>query len=374
MLLAALLAAALRSLGVRHAWIACGVVAGLALGPQGLGRVEPRLQASLFSGAVRERHDATLAERTLEVARTTAMLQGAALEDSESARLQADALAAREHMLQAREAFDLPALWLVSLASTLVLLSASPLLGRVAWWHGGGPAVGAWSAAAPVAGLWLAVSFRVDGSPEPWWMCAAAITCVGAAAPSFRERWIGVQLSGPSGGTEGAAAAGSVLALGLVVVAAAIGVADHPAWLMPWGGMLAAWGLASAPPPAMKRLGQAALAGTVAVACSRLEPATDWNGWLTLWVLVAIEDLRWFGAAAGLVLWGRLAWKRALRASLPLSDTSPAVAALASVAWMAGAVPAWMAMSLIVAAAAVSLMEPQRRAAAQRLERASLQP
>ena len=44
-------------------------------------------------------------------------------------------------------------------------------------------------------------------------------------------------------------------------------------------------------------------------------------------------------------------------------------AALASVALMAGAVPAWMATAMIMAAAVVSLMEPLRRGTAEHLER-----
>jgi hypothetical protein len=369
-LLAWLIGAALRSLRVRHAWILSGVIAGVALGPLGLGRVAAATQASLFQGAVVERRDALLAERTLEVARSTAGSRMAALESADETRLQAELLAAQERLRAAREAFDLPASWVVSLLATFVVIGVSPLLGRVAWWRGGGPAVGVWSAALPVAGLLAALSLHGAATPEPWWICAAAIACVGGAPPRVRDRWIITQLTGPSApGVDAAGAAAGVLALVLVLTGAITGVCGEAAWLMPWGGLLAAWGLAAAPPAAMQRLARAALAGSVAIACARLDLARTWNGWMALWTLVAVEDLKWLGGTLGLMLWGRLGWTRSLRVCLPLADASPAVAALASVALMAGAVPAWMATAMIMAAAVVSLMEPLRRGTAEHLER-----
>ena len=371
-LLAALVGSALRSMRVRHAWILSGVLAGMALGPQGLGRVSPQLQASLFRGAAAEQRDADLTQRTLEVARSTARSQAASIDDADASRLQADALAARERLLAAREAFDFPAMWMVSLLATFVMIGASPLLGRVEWWRDGGPAIGVWTAAAPAAGLLVAMTLHAPGAAEPWWICAAAIACVGAAPARARDRWVGVQLAGPmAAGADGAGAVAGLLSLTLVLVAAWTGVCSELAWLMPWGGLMAAWGLASTPPRAVRRLSRVALAGTVAIACSRLDFPAEWNGWLALWTLVAIDDLKWLGATIGLVLWGRLGWARSLRVCLPLADASPAIAAMASVALLAGAVPAWMAASLLLAAAAASLMEPLRRGTALQLERAA---
>jgi hypothetical protein len=369
-LLAWLLGAVLRSLRVRHAWILSGVIAGVALGPLGLGRAAPTTQASLFLGAAAQRRDALLAERTLEVARSTAGMRAASLDPADETRLQAEVLATRERLRTAREDFDFPALWLVSLLTTFVVIGVSPLLGRAVWWRGGAPAVGVWSAALPVAGLLAALALHGEITPEPWWICAAAMACVGGAPPRARDRWIITQLAGPvAPGVDAAGAVAGMLAIGLVLIAAFTGVHAEAAWLMPWGGMLAAWGLAAAPPASLQRLARAALAGTVAIACTRLDLAESWNGWITLWTLVAIEDLRWLGGTLGLMLWGRLGWTRSLRVCLPLADTSPAVAALASVALLAGTVPPWMAMAMIMAAAAVSLMEPLRRGTGEQLER-----
>lgn len=370
MLLAWLLGAALRSLRMRHAWILSGVVAGVTLGSSGLGRIAPLTQAWLFQGAVTERSEASLAERTLEVARAASGSRAASLDPADETRLEAEVMATRERLRNAREAFDFPAMWLVSLLATFVLIGASPLLGRVAWWRGGAPAVGVWSAALPVAGLLTALSLHGSISPQPWWVIAAAIACVGGAPPRIRDRWITAQLAGPlAGGVEVACAVAGMVAMVLAMAGAVAGICNEPAWLMPWAGMLVAWGLAWAPAPALRRLARVALAGIVAIACTRLDLAADWRGWMTLWTLVAIEDLRWLGATFGLMLWGRLGWTKSLRVCLPLADSSQSVAALASIALLTNAVPAWMAAAMMVAAAAVSLMEPLRRSTAEHLER-----
>jgi hypothetical protein len=370
LLLAWLLGAAMRSLRIRHAWILSGVIAGVALGPTGLGRIAPATQASLFHGATRQRDEAALAERTLEVARAASRSRAASLDPADETRLEAEVMASHERLRDARETFDFPAMWLVSLLATFVMVGVSPLLGRVALWRGGGPAIGVWSASLPAAGLLAALSLHGSASPETWWIIAAAIACVGGAPPRIRDRWITAQLAGPlAGGVEVACAVAGMAALALVLAGAAAGICDEPAWLMPWAGLLAAWGLAWAPAPALRRLARGALAGAVAIACTRLELAADWRGWIALWTLVAIEDLRWLGATFGLMLWGGLGWTKSLRVCLPLADSSPAVAALASTALLANAMPVWMAAAMIVAAAAVSLMEPLRRSTAAHLER-----
>ena len=77
------------------------------------------------------------------------------------------------------------------------------------------------------------------------------------------------------------------------------------------------------------------------------------------------------GGTLGLMLWGRLGWARSLRVCLPLADASPAIAAMASVALLTGALPPWMAASLLLASAVASIMEPRRRGTAAQLERSA---
>lgn len=364
------LGAALRGMRLRRAWILAGVLTGVALGPQGLGRIAPEAHAELFHGAADARQESRRAVRTLEVMRETALMNRAVADEGDLARLQAEVVAAEERLRSRREAFDLPAVWSVSILATLVMVGFSPLTGRSRWWSGGAAAVGIWSAAAAGAGLTAAVAWRADGDAESWWLCAAAIACVGATPAPPRERWVVDRLAGSMAPAAlHAGAVSGVVALALAATAAFSGTGDAAAWLMPWGGMLASWGLVDGGAGGARRVARVAMAAAVAVALTRVDVAAAWQGAFPLWVLVAIEDLRWLGGAAGMALWTRLGWSRSLRSCLPLADASPAIAALAAVATITGTIPDWAGMSLIMAAAAVALMEPLRRGTAAHLDR-----
>ena len=367
--LAAGLGRLLRGCGIRTAWITAGVCTGALLGAGGLGRVMPTWHDRYFAGAVMERRETFVAARAIELAQLAALPQGARVDSDDLALLESQLRAAQEHERDAKATFDQPALWLVALMSAFVMVGASPLLGRVTWWRHGGPAIGAWHVALPATMVLLTLNVMDTSLPQGWWMYAIASVCVGCASLASRELWTASRMLG-AGATslDPARAMAGVQALVLAALAWWTDGRDAIAWMLPWGAMLAAWGLASEPPARLMRLAGPVTAGAVAIAMTRLDVATDWRGWIALGVFVAAEDMKWLGAGVGLSLWSRAGWTRSLRATMPLADGSRAQAVLASVAVLEGLVPAWMGLALLVTAAAVELLEPVRRRTALRLD------
>lgn len=342
---------------------------GALLGAGGLGQVVPAWHDRYIAGAVMERRETFVAERAIELAQLAALPQGARVDSEDLARLESQLRAAQEHERDAKTGFDLPALWMVALLGAFVMVGASPLLGRVVWWRHGGPAIGAWHVALPAAMVVLTLSVMDVSQPRGWWMYAIASVCVGCATLTSREVWTASRMLGagamsldPTRGMAG------MLALLLAALAWWSDGRDGTAWMLPWGAMLAAWGLASEPPAKLMRLAGPATAGAVAIAMTRLDATADWRGWIVLGVFVAAEDMKWLGAGVGLSLWSRTGWTRSLRATMPLADGSRAQAVLASVGVLEGLVPAWMGLALLVSAAAVELLEPVRRRTALRLD------
>lgn len=367
--LAAGLGRLLRSCGIRAAWITAGVSVGALLGAGGLGRVMPAWHDRHIAGAVMERRETFVAERAIELAQLAALPQGARVDSDDLALLESQLRAAQEHERDAKASFDQSALWMVALMAAFVMVGASPLLGRVAWWRHGGPAIGAWHVALPAAMMVLTLSVMDGSQPQGWWMHAVACVSVGCATLASREVWTASRMLGAGAASlDPARATAGVLALMLAALSWWSDGRDATAWMLPWGAMLAAWGLAVQPPASLMRLAGPVTAGAVAIAMTRLDVAMDWRGWVTVGVFVAAEDMKWLGAGAGLSLWSRSGWTRSLRATMPLADGSRAQAVLASVAVLERLVPAWMGLALLVSAAAVELLEPVRRRTALRLD------
>ena len=359
----------LRSCGIRTAWITAGVCVGALLGDGGLGRAMPAWHDRYFAGAVAERRESFVAARAIELARIAALPQGARVDSDDLAMLESQLRAAQEHERDAKATFDQPALWLVALMAAFVMVGASPLLGRVTWWRHGGPAIGVWHVALPAAMVVLTLSVMDASQPQGWWMYAVAAVSIGCATLHSRELWTASRMLG-AGATslDPARAMAGVLALVLAALAWWSDGRDATAWMLPWGAMLAAWGLAQQPPRALMRLAGPVTAGAVAIAMTRLDVTADWRGWVVLGVFVAAEDMKWLGAGVGLSLWSRTGWTRSLRATMPLADGSRSQAVLASVAVLEGLIPAWTGLALLVSAAAVELLEPVRRRTALRLD------
>jgi hypothetical protein len=367
--LAAGLGALLRSCGIRASWITAGVCVGALLGAGGLGRAMPAWHDRYVAGAAMERRETFVAARAIELAQMAALPQGARVDSDDLASLESQLHAAQERERDARANFDQPAVWLVALLGAFVMVGASPLLGRTTWWRHGGPAIGVWHVALPAAMVVLTLSVMDASQPQAWWMYAIATISVGCATLGSRETWTASRMLGAGvrslDSTRGMA---GVLALVLAALTWWTDGRDATAWMLPWGAMLAAWGLASEPPAKLMRLAGPVTAGAVAIAMTRLDVTADWRGWIVLGVFVAAEDMKWLGAGVGLSLWSRTGWTRSLRATMPLADGSRAQAVLASVAVLEGLVPAWMGLALLVSAAAVELLEPVRRRTALRLD------
>ena len=367
--LAAALGYLLRACGLRHAWILAGLCTGALLGAGGVGRVAPSLHDRFIAGAANERWQVFVAQRSIDLARLTALAHGVEVDPDETAALQSSLRAADLHVENAKRDFDTPAVWLVALLATFVMVGASPLLGRVTWWQHGGPAIGAWYVALPAAVVVLTLTLTGASEPQAWWMHAIATVAIGCSTLASREVWTATRMLG-TGATalDPARATAGVLALALAALAWWSDGRDATAWMLPWGAMLAAWGLATQPPANLLRLAGPVSAGAVAIAMTRLDVSIDWLGWVALGVFVAAEDMKWLGAGIGVSLWGGAGWKRSIRATMPLADGSRAQAVLASVAVLEGLVPAWMGLSLLVSAAAVELLKPVRRRTALRLD------
>ena len=365
------LGALLHGCGLRRSWIAAGLCVGVLLGAQGLARVRSDWFDRCWFGAAAQRREAFIAARAIDVATATALPNAASVDEDFVATMEAERRAADMRLAEARERFDAPALWLVSLLAAFTMVSASPLLGRVAWWSGGGPPIGVWSIAAPGAAVVATAALVDQGEPSAWWLQAVAIVCLGAANLRPRDRWNAVRLLGRHAhAIDAARATAGVCALGCVLAACWIDQSAPAAWLLPWGASVAAWGLLNTPPAALQRCVGPAVAAATAIALTRLDPIEHWNGWAALGCFIAAEDLKWLGAATGLSLWSRTPFTASLRACLPLADASVAQAALAAVATLAGLMPPWMSLALLVAAAAVELLEPVRLGTALRLDEA----
>lgn len=369
-LLSAALGALLRGCGLRRAWIVSGMAVGLLLGVQGLGRVNDRLFERFFMGATQERRELFVASRSIEVAAMAAVPHGASVDEETLSGLEAERAAAMTRFERSRHAFDEDASWVVAMLAAFVMAGASPMIGRVAWWRGGGAPVGAWCVAAPAAMVLLALSLATDSEPQAWWMNALAIACLGAPALQPRDRWTAVRLLGARASVVDAARGmNGACAAALAITAWALDDTHSAAWLLPWATMLAAWGLATIPSGGLARLSGPAIAGAVGIATTRIDPLADWQAWFALAVFLA-EDLKWLGAATGIWIWGRVGWFASLRACMPMSDTSSAQAVLGALAILIGFVPTWLGLALLVSAAAVELMEPIRRGTALRLDEA----
>ncbi len=370
--LAALFGLLLRACGVRRAWIFSGVCIGSLLGVQGLGRFHSAWYEQFFMGAGSQHREVFIAERSLELAESTALVHRATVDPSDQAVLEAEIHAANNRLHQARAAFDLPAEWLVACMAACAVIGCSPLIGRNIWWSHGGLAIGVWSVAASASAVAITLSMTENPSNQAWWLVAISFVCLGAPPMRARDHWLAVRLLGsPAATLDGARGTAGMISLLLVLLVAVSRGGDHPAWLLPWGALVAAWGLVGMPPQSFLRWTGPAIAACVAIAMSRLDPISDWKPLVAFGFFLAAEDMRWLGASAGLAIWGRCPWRASVRSTMPLADASSAQAALAAAAGMSGVIPAWMVWSLLASAATVALFEPLRRTTALRLDQSN---
>jgi len=138
--------------------------------------------------------------------------------------------------------------------------------------------------------------------------------------------------------------------------------------LLPWGTMLAAWGLRDHPNTFLAACAGPATAACVAIAVSRLDIKTEFQFMPTVGLYFATEDLRWIATAIGFALTLAVPWMRSLRVSLAISSAPLPLAALASTALMIGALPIWMGVSLLVCAGATEVLSPLRKITAKHLD------
>jgi len=369
--LAAALGGLLRACGVRGAWIAAGVCVGALLGGDALGRVQPAWHDQFFAGAMDARRQAFVAEREIEIANLAALSSGALVDVDDLSKLESTLRAAQERVREATMKFNQPAVWITAMLAAFVMIGASPLIERIVWWRHGGLAVGLLYMLVPASVIIATLTLSDRPEPDAWWMYAIGILCIGAASMQQRDRWVASRMLGDFASTlDAARGAAGVIACVLALVAGLCAAEHDAAWLLPWGAMLAAWGLATEPPRSLKRLVGPAVAGVVAIAITRIDLQVDWKSWIVLGIFVAAEDMRWLGAGTGLSLWTRIAWKPCLRAAMPLADASLAQAALGSVAYLSNLIPAWIALAILISAAAVELLEPLRRRTALGLDQA----
>lgn len=363
------LGALLRGCGLRRAWIVSGVLIGTLLGPLGLARVREAWFDGLFHGAAAERREVFVADRVIEVARITAAPRGAEVDTDDMALFLAEREAARDRLTQARERFDEPAVWIAAVLAAVACIAVSPMAGRTAWWNDGGAPIGAWALAAPAALVLGALSLSRTPEPAGWWLDLLAIVCVGSPVMVPRERWTAARLvGGRVTGIDASRAATGLLAIALVIGSRCIQGEPGVAWMLPWGALFAAWGLAAPPSGWPARAAGPAAGMAVAIALTRMDPLEQWMPWFALAVFVAAADLKWVGTATGLSIFGRVGWFRSMRACMPLEDAGIALAALAAVAALAGVVPAWAGLAAMVSASVIELLDPVRRGTALQLD------
>ena len=361
----------LRAAGWKNSWIVAGICVGVFFGPLCAAKAFPDMYQWLIDGCGEERAEVLRSQRATEAL----MLAAATTRTvpAESVVIELDALrqSAEINLRESRSAFDHGALWVVALLAAIVTLARSPVTGRVRWWKNGGLAIGAWTVLIPIGVVFLVAKIETQEALTRWSLIAAAIVAFGAALPRGAERWLTMGLlaeNSPS--IDAARGSAGIISFVLACVAAwAMEFDVAAAWLLPWGTMLAAWGLRDHPNIFLSRSFGPATAGAVAIAISRVDVLHELRVTPTLGLYFAGEDLRWIAAAIGFVLTLGVPWLRSLRVSLAISSAPLPQAALTACAVMIGVLPIWMGVSLLVAAAATEVLLPLRKITAKQLEK-----
>jgi hypothetical protein len=367
---AAALAWLLRASGWRHSWIAAGACVGVFFGPLCAARIMPGFHDAFIDGAAEQRKEIFRSQRAAEAMAVAASATQTAPADTVVAELDAWRRSAEIHLQERRSAFDYGAMWVASMGAAAITMARSPMAGRHRWWRHGGPAIGAWSVVIPVAAVFLVSKWETQDALSTWSLAAAAIVAFGAALPRGVERWVTMGLL-ESNAEALDAARGAAGFISLAIACTAVWGMEFDAaaaWLLPWGTMVAAWGLRDLPTPFLSRCAGPATAAVVAIALARIDPVESFHLPTTVGLYFAGEDLRWIAAAVGFALTLGLPWLRSLRVALPIASSPLPQAALASTTLLIGVLPAWIGLSLVAAAAATEILAPMRQVTARHLD------
>lgn len=368
---AAALAWLLRAAGWKNSWIAAGICVGVFFGPLCAAKAFPDLYDRLIDGCLEERKEVLRSQRATEALLLAATTTQTIPAESVVIELDAARRSAEIRLQESRTAFDHGALWVVALLAATVTLARSPMSGRIRWWMGGGLAIGAWTVLIPIAVVFLVAKIETQEVLATWSLVAAATVAFGAALPRGTERWMTMGLLAENSSSIDAARGCAGFISFTVACMAAWGMEfdSAAAWLLPWGTMLAAWGLRDLPNTFLSRSFGPATAAAVAIALSRVDVLHEFRVAPTVGLYFAGEDLRWIAAASGFALTLTVPWLRSLRVALAISSAPLPQAALASTALMIGVLPNWMGVSLLAAAATTEVLLPLRRITAKQLEK-----
>ena len=360
----------LRAAGWKNSWIVAGICVGVFFGPLCAAKAFPDMYQWLIDGCGEARAEVLRSQRATEAL----MLAAATTRTvpAESVVIELDALrqSAEINLRESRSAFDHGALWVVALLAAIVTLARSPVTGRVRWWKNGGLAIGAWTVLIPIATVLLIAKIETQDVLAHWSLVAAASVAFGAALPRGTERWMSMGLlEANSPSIDAARGTAGFISLALAVVAAwGMNFDSAAAWLLPWGTMLAAWGLRDHHNSILQKCAGPATSAAVAIALTRVDMLQEFHIAPTVGLYFAGEDLRWLAAATGFALTLAVPWMRSLRVSLAISSAPLPQAALASTALLIGVRPVWMGISILTAAAATEVLSPMRKITAKHLD------
>lgn len=348
-----------------------GVVAGLALGPGVLGRIEPAAHDRLFGCAPAELAAWREAERAIEA---TQFAAGQADVDPASAREQVETLV--------READARRAAWSTAvdrtrrpfLGLTFMLGAAVLLVSGLARSDGAPPGdrprgrgilLGAWSACVPAA--LAAVGLRWFG--EPAWSptmltTMAAVACGAWPLPAADRDATGTLAPGMLATLRLAAVVANTIAVSLLVAAAV--VAAHP--LATVGAVILGAALLVGPALARlvpgDRLALPAIAllmpPLAALATIRIEPFLDIRWTLLVLLPLVAEDGRWLGSMLGSWLPGDVRFVRALGIGLTAIPAGPAMIAAAAIGLQAGFLAPPAGAGLVAGVLLIEVLAPIR--------------
>ncbi|MSR33868.1 MAG: hypothetical protein EXS12_03585 [Phycisphaerales bacterium] len=367
---AASLAWLLRASGWKNSWIAAGICAGVFFGPLCCAKIFPDFYNTFVNGCGDRQKELFRSQRAREALNVAAATTQTIPADSVLVELDAWERSAQIQLQEARSEFDYGALWITAMLAAAVTLARSPMSGRTHWWRGGGLAIGVWTVLIPIAAVLLIAKLETQEALTTWSLVAAAAVAFGAALPRGAEHWMTMGLlESNSSALDAARGTAGFISLAVAVVAAwGMSFDSAAAWLLPWGTMLAAWGLRDYPNKILTLCVGPATAACVAIALSRIDIPKEFEFTPTVGLYFAGEDLRWIAAAIGFTLTLSIPWLRSLRVSLAISSAPLPQAALASTALLIGVLPIWMGLSLLVAAAASEVLSPLRKITAKHLD------
>jgi len=360
----------LRAAGWKNSWIVAGICVGVFFGPLCCANVFPDFFTTYFDGCGDARNELLRSQRARQALEIAAANTQTIPAESLLVELDAWQRSAEIRLTQERVEFNHGALWLTAVLAAAVTLARSPMIGRVRWWRGGGLAIGVWTVLIPIASVLLIAQLETREVVTTWSLVAAATIAFGAALPAGRERWTTMGLLQDNAPSLDAARATSGFISCSVACVAAWGMDFDfaAAWLLPWGTMLAAWGLRDHHKTLINACAGPASCAAVAIALTRVDILQQFRFAPTVGLYFAGEDVRWIAAAIGFALTLAVPWMQSLRVSLAITSAPLPQAALASTALLIGVLPSWFGISIIISAAAMEALSPLRKITAKHLD------